>query len=153
VKKGRIAIVLAVIAGALIWVLARGLGGNLVYYKTPTEILRSGQTLVGQRVRLGGLVLPGTVQTKGRDITFVVSDETTRMSVVDSGGVPSLFPGGTGRRGRGVLRAGWRVPCGHGSGQAQRQLHAARSGGDPNVGARDRGLDEQARDVRAESSA
>ena len=101
-KKGRIAVVLVVIAGALTWVLVRGLGGNLVYYKTPTEILRSGHTLVGQRVRLGGLVLPGTVQTRGQDITFVVSDETTRMSVVDSAGVPSLF-----RAGQGVVVEGY----------------------------------------------
>jgi cytochrome c-type biogenesis protein CcmE len=73
-----------------------------VYYKTPTEILHGGASVLGQRIRLGGLVLPGTVRTIGHDVDFVVSDETTRMSVVATGGVPSLF-----RAGQGVVLEGY----------------------------------------------
>jgi hypothetical protein len=43
---------------------------------------------VGQRARLGGYVVPGSVQHDGGDITFVVTDGTTRMTVIDTGGVP-----------------------------------------------------------------
>jgi cytochrome c-type biogenesis protein CcmE len=98
----RIVVAVAVIGGALAWVAFSGLAHNLVYYKTPTEILREGSSVLGQRIRLGGLVLPGTVRTTGRDVDFVVSDETTRMSVVATGGVPSLF-----RAGQGVVLEGY----------------------------------------------
>ena len=94
--RARIAVALVAIAGALVWVAVSGLSNNLVYYRTPTEILRGGPSLSGQRIRLGGLVLPGTVRAAGSDVDFVVSDETTRMSVEASGGVPSLFRAGQG---------------------------------------------------------
>ena len=100
--RGRIIVALVAIAGAVIWVAVSGLSNNLVYYRTPTEILRGGPSLTGERIRLGGLVLPGTVRAAGRDVDFVVSDETTRMSVVASGGVPSLF-----RAGQGVVVEGY----------------------------------------------
>jgi cytochrome c-type biogenesis protein CcmE len=95
-KRGRVGLAIAVIVGGLAWVAVSGLKNNLVYYKTPTEILNGGPSIVNQRIRLGGLVLPGTVRVAGRDVEFMVSDDTTRMSVVTSQGVPSLFRAGQG---------------------------------------------------------
>jgi len=95
-RRGRVAIALVAVAAGLGWIASRGLAGNLVYYKTPTEILHQGSSAVGQRVRLGGLVLPGTVQPAGQRLRFVVSDGTTSMTVIDTGGVPSLFRAGAG---------------------------------------------------------
>lgn len=87
---------LAVIGAALGWVLAKGLANNLVYYKTPTEILGQGGAAIGERVRLGGYVVPGSVARAGSRIRFVVTDGTTRMTVVDTGSVPALFRDGQG---------------------------------------------------------
>jgi len=101
-RRGRIVFVLVAVAAGLGWIATRSLGGNLVYYKTPTEILHQGPTAVGERVRLGGLVLPGTVHANGHRLIFVVSDGTSSMSVVDTGGVPSLF-----RTGAGVVLEGF----------------------------------------------
>jgi cytochrome c-type biogenesis protein CcmE len=70
--------------------------GNLVYYRTPTEILQQGRSAVGERVRLGGLVMPGTVQRTGTTVHFIVTDQTSRMTVIDTEGVPALFRGGKG---------------------------------------------------------
>jgi cytochrome c-type biogenesis protein CcmE len=100
VKRGRVVVALALIAGSLGWVAFKGLSSSLVYYRTPTEVLATPD--VGQRVRLGGLVLPGSVQEAGTSIRFVVTDETTRMTVVDTGGVPALF-----RAGQGVVVEGY----------------------------------------------
>lgn len=100
-RRGRVIFALAVIAGALAWVATRGLAGNLVYYVTPTEILARGPAAVGDRVRMGGLVLPGSVDDLGQAVRFVVSDGTTRITVVGTGGVPSLF-----REGQGVVVEG-----------------------------------------------
>jgi len=96
VKRTRVIVVLVAVAGSLAWIAAQGLSSNLVYYKTPTEILRQGSSAVGERVRLGGLVLPGTVRNVGHTVRFVVSDETSSLTVVDTGGVPSLFRAGAG---------------------------------------------------------
>jgi cytochrome c-type biogenesis protein CcmE len=95
-RRGRVLFALAAVAAGLGWIASRGLQGNLVYYKTPTEILHQGSSAVGQRFRLGGLVMPGTVQPAGQRLRFVVSDGTTSMTVIDTGGVPSLFRAGAG---------------------------------------------------------
>ena len=100
-RRGRLLFVLAVVGASLAWVAAKGLSGNLVYYLTPTELLKQGSSAVGDRVRLGGLVQPGSVERSGSTVRFVVTDGTTRMTVVDTGGVPSLF-----RDGRGVVLEG-----------------------------------------------
>ena|SRR3989442_11774688 len=101
-KRARILFVLAVIAGSLVWVAAKGLSGNLVYYKTPTEILQQGSSIVGERLRVGGYVVPGSVQRTGSVIRFVMTDGTTRLTDVDTGSVPALF-----RDGQGVVVEGY----------------------------------------------
>jgi cytochrome c-type biogenesis protein CcmE len=91
-----VVVALALIGGALVWVAAKGLSSSLVYYNTPTEILQRGNSVIGERMRLGGQVVPGSVAHKGGAITFVVTDDTSRMTVVDTGGVPELFRAGQG---------------------------------------------------------
>ncbi|HEY7281791.1 MAG TPA: cytochrome c maturation protein CcmE [Actinomycetota bacterium] len=95
-RKGRVVIALVAIVGALVWVAAKGLSSSLVYYKTPTELLQEGHSAVGERLRLGGLVLPGTVHNAGARTTFVVTDDTTHMTVIDTGDLPELFRAGSG---------------------------------------------------------
>jgi len=96
VKRGRVYISLAVIAGGLAWVAAKGLSGNLVYYRTPTEVLRQSAALAGERFRLGGLVIPGSIERSGSITRFVVTDGTTRLTVIDTGSLPALFRDGQG---------------------------------------------------------
>ncbi|HYW23925.1 MAG TPA: cytochrome c maturation protein CcmE [Terriglobales bacterium] len=83
------------IAGSLGWVAGSGLtGGSLVYYETPGDLLAhsSGR----DRVRLGGLVEPGSVQEVPGGVHFVVTDGTHQMPVFQQGGVPSMFQAGRG---------------------------------------------------------
>ena len=106
-KRGRAFFAVAVIVGALGWVAAKGLTSALVYYKTPTDLLAPNASAVGERARLGGLVVPGSVQDQGTVIRFVVTDGTNHMTVVDTGGVPALF-----RAGQGVVVEGFLGPDG-----------------------------------------
>src|SRR5262249_27485049 len=96
VKKGRVVGALVGIGGGLVRGAAKGLSSSLVYYKTPTELLQQGHSAVGERLRLGGLVVPGSVETAGARTTFVVTDDTSRMTVVDRGDLPELFTAGQG---------------------------------------------------------
>jgi cytochrome c-type biogenesis protein CcmE len=104
-RRARTVVALVAIAVGLGWVATRGLASSLVYYQTPTDMLAKGQAAVGERVRLGGYVLPGSVQRGGDSIRFVVSDGSARMSVVETGGVPSLFRAGQGVVVEGALGA------------------------------------------------
>jgi len=96
VKRARVIFLLALVAGSLAWVATKALSGNLVYYKTPTEVLREGSTLVGQHFRLGGLGIPGSVERSGSLTRFVITDGTTRLTVIDVGSLPALFRDGQG---------------------------------------------------------
>jgi cytochrome c-type biogenesis protein CcmE len=92
----RIGACLAVIMLAIAWIAVRGLTGNFVYYLTPTDILAHHKAHAGQRVRLGGYVVPGTVHHSGSFLMFTVTDGTDSMQVSDTGAVPELFKAGQG---------------------------------------------------------
>jgi len=91
----RVVVLLVLIVGALAWVGTRALSGNLVYYVTPTELLEQ-QPAPGERLRLGGQVVPGSVHDLGGGVGFVVTDGSTRMTVVHDGATPALFKTGVG---------------------------------------------------------
>ena len=67
------AAVVLVAFGYLIW---GGIGGNLVYFLTPKELLDKGPKAVGASVRLGGLVQGGTVHwnAETRELRFSITD-------------------------------------------------------------------------------
>lgn len=93
--RARVVVLLVLIAGSLAWVGTRALSGNLVYYVTPTELLQQ-HPPAGEHLRLGGLVVPGSVHQNGDGVNFIVTDGTTRMTVVHGGGTPALFRTGIG---------------------------------------------------------
>ena len=99
----RIAACLAVIMLALGWIAIRGLTGNFVNYLTPTAVVAHHQAEVGQRIRLGGYVVPGSVHHASSVLMFTVTDGTDSMTVSDTGAVPELFKAGQGVVVEGVL--------------------------------------------------
>jgi cytochrome c-type biogenesis protein CcmE len=102
VRRGRTLVAVVLLVAGLGWVTTRGLSGSLVYYQTPSD-LAAGRSAVGERLRLGGYVLPGSVERAGSSVRFVVTDGAARTNVVDTGGVPSLFRPGQGVVVEGVL--------------------------------------------------
>jgi cytochrome c-type biogenesis protein CcmE len=74
----------------LIW---GGLGGNLVYFVTPTELLARGDAAYDSPVRLSGNVVPGTVEWNARelDLRFYLTDGETNMEVWSKGAPPAMF--------------------------------------------------------------
>ena len=68
-------LVLVIVVLAVIAFLAiSSIGNALVYYLTPSELLERGDTAVGETIRLGGLVKPGSVSGDASDLTFVLTD-------------------------------------------------------------------------------
>lgn len=91
----RVVVLLVLITGSLAWVGTRALSSSLVYFVTPTELLQQ-QPPAGEQLRLGGQVVPGSVHDVSEGVGFVVTDGTTRMTVIHTGGTPALFKSGIG---------------------------------------------------------
>lgn len=94
------------VAGAVLVLAATltfaGLRDSVVYFVAPSELAEKAQP--GQRIRLGGLVVEGTVQRVGDVATFSVTDGATAVQVRYEGLLPDLF-----REGQGVVCEGhWR---------------------------------------------
>ena len=98
-------LVLAVVVLSAVGVLAvTGLQGNLVYYKTTTEVLAD-PGLQGERLRLGGLVAPGSVRRGPQGVSFVLTDGVQEVRVVNSEQPRGVFTEGQGALVEGVLGA------------------------------------------------
>ena len=78
---------------------------NLVFFYSPTEVLE-GKAPVDQRLRIGGLVVKGSVKKEGTNVQFVVTDLTSKVKVRYQGVLPDLFREGQGVVAQGRLVAG-----------------------------------------------
>lgn len=102
-KQRRFALIagaLAVLAGAVALILV-ALNDNIVFFFSPSDVAGRGVS-EGQRIRLGGLVAPGSV-VKGAAsyVTFAVTDGVENVTVRYEGILPDLF-----REGQGVVVLG-----------------------------------------------
>ena len=86
------------------WLGFSGVSDALVYYLTPTELASRGDAAIGQSIRLGGLVLPGSVSGSATDLTFVLTDGDTQVTVHSSVAPTSSFREGAGAVVEGALR-------------------------------------------------
>ena len=66
------------------------LNSNLDYFFTPTE-LQNQKIPADKRIKVGGMVLEGSIKRESSDIYFVVTDYENSINVVYEGIVPDLF--------------------------------------------------------------
>ncbi len=94
----RLVLILSFIAGICLF-LVGALRENIVYFKTPSELL----VLADQpkKLRLGGLVVKGTLHSKNSQHSFIVTDKKTAIHVMYSGRLPDLF-----RENQGIVAIG-----------------------------------------------
>ncbi len=92
---GVAAVMLAV--GVLAWLSMSDLGENLVYYWSPTELMAADNAR-DATVRLGGMVVPGTMKhdTERAHLSFDVTDGETTVRVESEGNPPQMFREGIG---------------------------------------------------------
>ena len=97
---------LGVLGLALALVLS-AMRDSIVFFQSPSDIVER-QPVPGARMRLGGLVKPGSVR-RGEDmrVDFAVTDGKSDVTVNYRGIVPDLF-----REGQGVVVEGKLVPGG-----------------------------------------
>jgi cytochrome c-type biogenesis protein CcmE len=107
-KKRRIA---ALAVGGVLLASATALAtvafrDSMVFFKPPAELLAE-QPDPGQRLRVGGMVVEGTVvRGQGKEVRFTVTDYAAEVEVAFDGVLPDLFREGQGIVAEGYLRDG-----------------------------------------------
>jgi cytochrome c-type biogenesis protein CcmE len=87
-KKMRFMIGFAVIVAAIAYFAVAGFQEGRAYYRTIDELQAMGQTANGKRLRVAGIVKPGTIQRQGRDLHFQLSQEDLELAVAYTGSAP-----------------------------------------------------------------
>jgi cytochrome c-type biogenesis protein CcmE len=109
-KQKRLTTVIAglLLLGAAAALVLTALKENLVYFKSPTEILAEPPTN-SRSIRLGGLVEEGSLerQADGVTVLFAITDLANSVPVTYKGILPDLF-----REGQGVITQGKLGPDG-----------------------------------------
>lgn len=83
---------LAVLIGFLVY----NISDDLVYYKTPEEVVGDSSITSTERFRLGGQVVPGSVLGAGEGVEFRVTDGKQTLTVDHAGAPQQLFQEGIG---------------------------------------------------------
>jgi cytochrome c-type biogenesis protein CcmE len=95
----------AIVVGVIAYLAFSSVGNALVYYLTPTELLARGPGEVGKTERLGGLVKAGSLSGEAPDLTFILTDGTTEISVHAASAPTRSFREGVGAVVEGELQA------------------------------------------------
>jgi len=104
-RQQRITAIILVLLGAAVAaaLVLFALRDNVTFFLTPTDLAQASSRPVagGKAVRLGGLVVYGTVEKQGLITRFVVTDLNNDIPVEYNGILPDLF-----REGQGVVVTG-----------------------------------------------
>jgi len=97
----------AVVLLVFAYLLWGGIGQNLVYFLTPSELLAKGTAAQGAVVRLGGMVEAGSVRWEPdrRELRFRLKDDGHSVEVLSAGAPPQMFTEGIGAVVEGVYMA------------------------------------------------
>lgn len=90
-KRGRLVVVGAVIVAAIAFLLVKGLGSSIVYFKTADQAVASRAMLGTRTFRMEGVVVPGTVRQTAAGTDFSVRSHGVTVPVVNRDSPPQLF--------------------------------------------------------------
>lgn len=96
--KGLYGVLGVVVLGLAGFFIYQALSSSLVYFITPSEYAANPADFEARRIRLGGIVEPGTVDfdTQSLQLNFMVTDTWQSYPVSHVGAPPELFKEGTG---------------------------------------------------------
>ena len=93
-RRARTLIPLAVCVAAIGALLIGGLTRNVVYFRTVSEAVDTRGAAGGDRLRMAGAVVPGSVRTTGGNVVFDLTDGQATVRVHHHGDPPELFEDG-----------------------------------------------------------
>jgi cytochrome c-type biogenesis protein CcmE len=97
IRKQRLATVFLILITSALgsFLIIRALDSNLDFFFTPSELLQE-NIPNNKRIKVGGMVLDGSVKRDKTNISFVVTDYEGSINVEFDGLVPDLFKEGSG---------------------------------------------------------
>lgn len=110
-RKKRLTLVIALVVGlgATVGLMLYALNQNMDLFYTPTELVQGKpdgtKPSVGQRLRIGGMVVDGSVSRDPNSlkVSFQVADVGPAVTIIYDGILPDLFREGQGIVAQGVL--------------------------------------------------
>ncbi len=87
-----------IVVGALAGLIYSGVRDSMVYFYTPSEVKQKQDELRGRAMRVGGMVVDGSVRWDPQDLllTFQLTDGQGTVFVRHKGTAPDLFKEGAG---------------------------------------------------------
>ena len=79
------------LVGALVFLLAKGLGSALDFYLPADQAVAQKATLGDKTFNLEGVVEPGSIHSTAAGVDFVVTSGATHVPVHNTGSPPQLF--------------------------------------------------------------
>jgi cytochrome c-type biogenesis protein CcmE len=89
----RLAVVMAVILGAIAFLVVKGLGDATTFFRNADEAVAERDSLGTKRFRLQGIVLPGTIDKRADGVDFVVEWNCATVPVTHAGATGALKDG------------------------------------------------------------
>ena len=87
-----------IVVGALLGLIYSGVRDSMVYFYTPSELAQKQNELRGKALRVGGMVVDGSVRWDPQSLllTFQLTDGQGTLRVRHTGTAPDLFKEGAG---------------------------------------------------------
>jgi cytochrome c-type biogenesis protein CcmE len=103
----KFAIVVVVIIGTLGWLAVGGIDETKTYYKTISEVNAMGDRALSERLRVGGDVEKDSIVRDGKEVRFVLTQQSLKLPVVYVGTepLPDTFRAGAQALADGKMRA------------------------------------------------
>lgn len=126
--RARYAVALVAIAGAIMWLIASGMSGSLVYLRDVSDAVERRAELGDSQFRMAGQVVSGSIRDRRDGVAFVVTDGEAQAPVELAGDPPDLFedcaPVVVEGRWRGATFQGDRVMIRHGNRYSDKEYDA-----------------------------
>jgi len=79
------------ISAAVVVFILKSLNQNILYFSTPTEINQREDIMLGDAMRVGGMVKKNSIIVNKKNIQFIVTDFKNEILISYTGTVPNLF--------------------------------------------------------------
>jgi cytochrome c-type biogenesis protein CcmE len=79
------------ISAAVVVFILKSLNQNILYFSTPTEINQRKDIMLGDAMRVGGMVKKNSIIVNKKNIQFIVTDFKNEILISYTGTVPNLF--------------------------------------------------------------
>ena len=87
----------------MVYIILKLLEDDVVYFKSPTEIKLSSQSIT-KKIRVGGMVKKDSIILNNEKIKFIITDFKNEINVIFGGTVPNLFQEEKGVVAEGILQ-------------------------------------------------